>query len=788
MEGTENGKAGLKPAEAVGGTAVQRENGPYDRMVDEAFNHLLATYMASAHRKKTEIITTAFNFARRAHAGVTRKSGEPYIMHPLAVAQIAAEEMGLGSTSICSALLHDVVEDTEYTVEDISNVFGEKIANIVDGLTKISGGKFGKEESGQVENLRRLLLTMNEDLRVVLIKICDRLHNMRTLQAQPPAKQYKIAGETSMLYAPIASTLGFGKIKSELENLSFKYEHPDTYERISNLVAYSKKGRDELFEKFTGPILRKLDEYGYAYRVKARVKSPYSIWSKMQRKNINYDDVYDILAVRIIFTPKEEGEDGGARECFAIYSLINSLYDSDDKRMRNWLHTPKGNGYRALHGTFMSKQGQWIEVQIRTEKMDEVAERGVAAHWKYKQQEEAGRDSNGLLAGTASWIENVRAVLDDPNQTPTETLDNLKCTMYSEEMFIFTPKGDRIVLPVGSSVLDVAFHIHTMFGTNCIGGKLNSGHLVPATHKLESGDMVEVLYGQSSMVDERWLGNVKTSKARDSIARTLRKKRRENEAEGQRTLEAWLAERDAKPSTGTLSALAGAHNFKTPGELYVAIGRGTVVLGDADEKVLDGGLPDAKPKAGQGKGFFGRVKGIVKKPFLGKKDSKGYTETVKRDLLLVGEGFNKKVPCIINEDSIDMYIRKDCCNPIPGEDILGYMDGDGHVELHKRSCEIASKLKASFGNRILDAKWDMHKKLFFNAAVRIKGIDNQGMLLKVADLVSVQLHINFRKIEISAEDGIFEGEMGIGVHDTGEVEDLMEKLKAIDGIEEVTRH
>ena len=436
-----------------------------DKLIEDAFQHLLDTYLASPHRKKVDIITKAFHFAKQAHKGVRRLSGEPYILHPIAVAQIACEEIGLGSTSICAALLHDVVEDTDYTVEDIENIFGAKIAMIVDGLTKISGGIFGDKASAQAENFKKLFLTMSDDIRVILIKICDRLHNMRTLASQPANKQYKIAGETLYIYAPLANRLGLNKIKTELEDLSFRYEHPDAYKAIEAKIASTEAQRESLFENFTAPICAELDQMGLEYEIKARVKSPYSIWNKMQTKHVPFEEIYDILAVRIVFKPKKRQDE--ANECFQIYVAISKLYKSHPDRLRDWVNHPKANGYQALHVTLMSKQGQWIEVQIRSDRMDEIAEQGFAAHWKYKEGTEITEDEGELN----DWLHTIKEILDDPQPDAMDFLDAIKLNLFASEIFVFTPKGEIKMMPAGCTALDFAFQIHTFLGSHCMEQK-----------------------------------------------------------------------------------------------------------------------------------------------------------------------------------------------------------------------------------------------------------------------------------------------------------------------------
>jgi len=539
----------------------------WSKKVDEAFQHLIDTYLASPHRKKVDIITQAFNFARQAHKGVKRLSGEPYIMHPIAVAQIVCEEVGLGSTSICSALLHDVVEDTDYTVEDIENLFGTKVAQIVDGLTKISGGIFGEQASAQAENFKKLLLTMSDDIRVILIKICDRLHNMRTLQSQPANKQYKIAGETLYIYAPLANRFGLNKIKTELEDLSFRYEHPETYNAIQTKLATTQQKRDKLFKDFTDPIRAELDKMGIKYQIKARIKSPYSIWNKMQNKHVTFDEIYDILAVRIIFTPKNDDPKEEITDCFSIYVAINQIYKSHPDRLRDWVNHPKANGYQALHVTLMSKQGQWIEVQIRSNRMDEIAEQGFAAHWKYKDGAEIIEDEGELN----DWLRTIKEILDDPQPDAMDFLDAIKLNLFASEIFVFTPKGEIKTMPAGCTALDFAFQIHTFLGSHCIGAKVNH-KLVPLSHKLQSGDQVEILSSKSQHVQPSWINFVSTAKAKGKIQSILRRQNRETQKKGEEVLQEWLKRNQLEMTSSTLEKLCELHDIKKADSLLQSIG------------------------------------------------------------------------------------------------------------------------------------------------------------------------------------------------------------------------
>ena len=740
-----------------------------DKMITAAFDKLMKTYLDSPHRKKVDIITKAFNFARQAHKGVRRLSGEPYIMHPIAVAQIACEEMGLGSTSICAALLHDVVEDTDYSVEDIENIFGSKIAMIVDGLTKISGGIFGDKASAQAENFKKLLLTMSDDIRVILIKICDRLHNMRTLASQAPNKQYKIAGETMYIYAPLANRLGLNKIKTELEDLSFKYEHPEEYKDITNKLSMSEEQRQKLFKDFTTPIRAALDSLGIQYEIKARVKSPYSIWNKMQNKHVSFDEIYDILAVRIIFTPKERANE--INECFNIYVAISRIYKSHPDRLRDWLNHPKANGYQALHFTLMSKQGKWIEVQIRSDRMDEIAEQGFAAHWKYKDGND-GHEDDGELN---DWLSTIKEILDDPQPDAMDFLDAIKLNLFASEIFVFTPKGEVKTMPANCTVLDFAFQIHTFLGSHCIGAKVNH-KLVPLSHKLNSGDQVEVLTSKSQHVQPDWINFVSTAKAKAKIQAILRRDNRETQKKGEETLKQWLQTNEIELSTSVLDKLCSFHGVQKPEELFLGLGNRTILLGEKDINELHGKSQKNESSGGGWRKFV---------PFLSKSKDKKETVPPSDKKLVVGKEFNKKIPCVISEKTIGMYILPTCCHAIPGDDILGYIDNKNQVEIHNRACPVANRLKSSFGNRILDAKWDMHKVLFFDATIQIRGIDRKGMLHDISEVISEKLDVNIHRITINADEGIYDGKIEIRVHDRSEVQEIVNALKKIDDLKEV---
>ena len=751
---------------------IKREEAD-DALINGAFQKLLDDYSASRHRKKIDLITKAFNFARQAHKGVRRLSGEPYIMHPIAVAQIVCSEIGLGSTSICSALLHDVVEDTEYTVEDIENIFGAKIAQIVDGLTKISGGIFGEQASAQAENFKKLLLTMSDDIRVILIKIADRLHNMRTLDSQPANKQYKIAGETLYIYAPLAHRLGLYKIKSELENLSFKFEHPEEFQSIQSKLASTQAKRHELFDNFIIPIKAELEKMGIKYEIKERIKTPYSIWNKMQNKHVTFEEIYDILAVRIIFTPRHRDEE--VNECFNIYVAISKIYKSHPDRLRDWLSHPKTNGYQALHVTLMSKQGRWIEVQIRSDRMDEIAEQGLAAHWKYKEGDDEDEEYTEDEAELNEWLRTIKEILDDPQPDAMDFLDAIKLNLFASEIFVFTPKGEIKTMPTGSTALDFAFSIHTFLGSHCIGAKVNH-KLVPLSHKLQSGDQVEILSSKSQHVQPDWINFVSSAKAKGKIQAILRRDNREVQKAGEEKLAAWLKKNNKEYTLAVVDQLVEYHEYKSRDEFFQNLGANNVLLGEKDLDELNG---KHKKKNQNASGGWRRYVPFVK----AKKTEEQEPEV---ELFVVPEKFNRKKPIYINEKNIRQYKFPTCCHPIPGDDALGYIDNKNQIEIHKRNCPVAAKLKSGFGNRILDVKWDMHKELFFIATIRLGGIDRVGMLNEVTQVISSQMNVNIRNLNITCEDGMFDGTLELRVHDRDDVKTIIKNLKQVADLKEIS--
>ena len=741
-----------------------------DLMIQREFEALLADYAQTPHRQKTELITHAFNFANKAHYGVRRLSGEPYIMHPLAVARICVREIGLGSTSICSALLHDVVEDTDYTVEDIAGLFGDKIAQIVSGLTKISGGVFGSQASEQAENFRKLLLTISDDIRVVLIKIADRLHNMRTLGAQPKDKQYKIAGETQYIYAPLAHRLGLFPIKTELEDLSFHYEHPETWQEIHDKLEKVKASQMETYEQFAAPIRERLTSMGYNFVLKARIKSVYSIWKKMVRQQCAFEDVYDLLAVRIIFTPNESMSEKD--QCWMIYSAITELYRPHPERIRDWISTPKANGYEALHVTVMGANGEWIEVQIRTDRMNEIAERGYAAHWKYK----TGESDDSELD---KWIREIKEILAHPEKDAMEFLGTFKLNLFAQEVFVFTPSGEIKTMPLGSTALDFAFLLHSELGEHCIGAKVNHS-LVPLSYKLKGGDQIEILTSTSQHPQQEWLDIVTTAKAKNVLNQYFRREERRYMKHGEQLVEDAIA-MDNKLSTNhdmVLARLLSYYGMTQPTELYLQVGQGTIRLDNINEIVF--------PKRGWRSyiPFIGRMTKQEEPVTLHKEQETPATDNKPADKP------KKKEPHAIvltDENLGKQYILSNCCHPIPGDEVLGYLDSDGKMYIHKIDCPEANLLKTSFGKRIYSATWNTHRVQSFVETIEFKGIDKFGVFIQVLQTITTDFHINMRTVHVTSEDGIFKGTMEIYVYDRSELDNLLKAIRKIEDIKEVKR-
>lgn len=735
-----------------------------DQMIQEEFNLLLNDYIHTNHRRKIDRIRKAFNFANEAHRGVKRRNGDPYIMHPLAVARIVCNEIGLGSTSICCALLHDVVEDTEYTVEDIKNMFDEKIAQIVDGLTKISGGILAEHASAQAENFRKLLLTMSSDIRVVLIKIADRLHNMRTLSSMPPAKQYKIAGETLYIYAPLAHRLGLFAIKTELEDLSFKYEHPPEYEMINKKLEASENMRQLLFKNFAKPVNPKLKAMGLTYEMRTRIKSVYSIWNKMQVKGIPFEDIYDIFAVRIIFESKEGIDDKNL--CWDIYSAITDIYRIRPDRIRDWVSRPKANGYQALHLTVMGPDGQWIEIQIRSKKMDDIAEKGFAAHWRYKENNQEIEEDTEL----DKWLQTIMEILESPNPNSLDFLDTIKMNLFSSEIFVFTPKGDLKTLPQGATALDFAYGVHTNVGHNCIGAKVNH-RLVPLSHRLSSGDQIEILTSKSQHPEPEWLNFVTTAKARTKIDAYLKRARKEAAKKGEEKLIEIFNTSGIEFTPVNIDKVAVYYGFPEKEPLFYAIEKGDVIPENI-KKIVSGKTDNVLFKyVKQALGVKSKQQEII--------HPHPPEEKLKID---------KSKPYLLTDDEFNRnYVIATCCKPIPGDEALGFINDDGNVVVHKRSCPIAMRLKSSFGERILSTVWSSHTKSSFEATLEVKGIDSIGVLNIITKTISDQFNVNIQRLLIEAKDGVFEGKIKMLVHSVEDIQKMCIILGKIKNIKSVAR-
>ncbi|MBB5639201.1 GTP pyrophosphokinase [Pedobacter cryoconitis] len=695
-------------------------------------------------------IRKAFDMALESHKDMRRKSGEPYIYHPIAVAQIAAEEIGLGTTSIVCALLHDVVEDTEITLEDIEREFGKKTAKIIDGLTKIAG-VFDYNSSLQAENFRKMLLTLADDVRVILIKLADRLHNMRTMDFMPRHKQLKIASETIYLYAPLAHRLGLYAIKSELEDLSMKYLEPDTYKFIATKLNEKKAERNLFVKHFVDPINEILAEQGFVASIYGRPKSIHSIWNKMKKKNIPFEEVYDLFAIRIILDSSPENEKA---DCWKAYSIVTDLYRPNPDRLRDWVSSPKGNGYESLHTTVMGPKGQWVEVQIRTQRMNEIAEKGFAAHWKYKESS----NDNGL----DQWIMKVREMLNNPEANALDFLDDFKMNLFSDEIFIFTPKGALIQLPLGATALDFAFEIHTDVGAKCIGAKVNH-KLVPLSYKLQNGDQVEIITSGKQIPKEDWLNIVVTAKAKSKIKSSLKEEKRKIAEGGKETLERKLKSLKITYNTDNLNKLSYFFKLASTQELFIAVATGKIELKDlkeylASEKEIENRGTEQRNDGQQIEALLNKVKGP------------------ESDILLIGEDLQK----------ID-YTLAACCNPIPGDDVFGFVTVSEGIKIHRTNCPNAAQLMANYGYRVVKAKWNKQQELTFLTGLHIIGIDDVGLINNITKVISGDFKVNMRSITVDTDNGIFDGSIMIFVNDKEHLDNLIKNLLEVKGVTGVTR-
>ena len=752
----------------------QQANTPKEeRIIDAAFQDVLQGYLNSNHRKKVEIIERAYKFAKNAHAGVRRRSGEPYILHPIAVARIASQEIGLGSTSICAALLHDVVEDTDYTVEDIRAQFGDKIAQLVEGLTKISGGIFGEHASAQAENFRKLLLTMNDDIRVVLLKMADRLHNMRTLGSMAPNKQYKIAGETLYIYAPLAHRLGLFSIKTELEDLSFKYEHPAAYKEISDKIEATERERRMVYQDFAGPIEKKLNEMGITYDAKYRLKSIYSIWRKMENKKIPFEEVYDLYAMRIIFDcpdPSMEKE-----LSWRIYSAITDIYKLHPDRTRDWISVPKANGYQALHLTVMGHDGNWVEIQIRSRRMDDIAERGFAAHWKYKDGESDEERELTL------WIQTIKDILESPEPNAIDFLDTLKLNLFASEIVVFTPKGEPITLPANATVLDLAFYLHSELGLRCIAGKVNH-KLVPLNSKLQSGDQVEIITSDSQTPQPEWLNFLATAKARTRLRQALRRDHQPMIEKGRKLLAEALEKAGMEETNELLTKMMGYYHVNSRDDIYMGIARNEINPADSVA---------AFKKKNQG-GAGAMFKKYLIDPFIPAKKSASARDRWQadedEDLIIPANVNLKETYVLVDDDKTRNYVTADCCNPLPGDDVMGFLEDNGTVTVHSLTCPRAAVLKATYGGRILATRWGRLSGVpKFRATVSIEGIDRRGILREITAMVSSASGIDIRSFNIEATDEVFSGSLTVKVVDADAIDELIRMLKEVNGVTSAAR-
>ena len=702
----------------------------------------------------SKLIKKAFTMALEAHKDMRRKSGEPYIFHPLAVAQICVEEIGLGTTSIIAALLHDVVEDTDIELIDIERIFGKKVAKIIDGLTKISG-VFEYGTSQQAENFRKMLFTLSEDVRVIIIKLADRLHNMRTLESMPRNKQLKIASETIYLYAPLAHRLGLNTVKSELEDLYLRFTDRHIYDSIAKNIDETRASRNKFIKQFIFPIKEEIDRLKIPYQIKGRPKSIYSIWNKMRRQNIPFEEVYDLFAIRIIMDTSIEVEKS---ICWQVYSIVTDFYTPNPDRLRDWISTPKANGYESLHTTVMAKNGQWVEVQIRTRRMDEIAEKGYAAHWKYKESS-AQHESN-----LEKWLTKVRDTLEQNDHSALDFVDDFRGNLFSDEVFVFTPKGELKTLPHGATALDFAFEIHTQVGSKCIGAKVNN-KLVPINYVLKNGDQIEILTSQKQKPHEDWLRFVVTSKAKGRIKENLKEDKKRAAEDGKEIILRKLKQLKIEPTQVVLEQMREYFNCPTHFELYYKVGRN--IINSADLKRFR----DYKPASP-----------LRNKPNLRVTDAKTIEQEITSikgrydDILLIGEDM----------DVVDYKLAK-CCTPIPGDDVFGFVTVNEGIKIHRTNCPNSAELLSNHGNRVVKAKWTSQHEVAFLTGLKIRGTDRVGLINDVSKVISEELKVNMRSMSIHTDSGIFEGEIMLYVNDTRHLEQLIQKLEKVEGLFKVSR-
>ncbi|MDR2359213.1 MAG: RelA/SpoT family protein [Prevotellaceae bacterium] len=733
------------------------------QLIQREFDELLeACRKRISSEEELGVIRQAFDLANEAHKGARRRSGEPYIIHPLSVAKIVVNEIGLGYKSVSAALLHDVVEDTDYTVTDIQRLFGDKIAELVDGLTKIEGALSG---SNQAENFKRIILTLNNDIRVILIKLADRLHNMRTLDAMPENKRSKITGETMYVYVPLALRLGLYSIKTELENIWLKFSQPEDYNKIKAMLDATDASRSNYIELFTQPVKESLYRRGVSFELISRTKSVYSIWHKMRVKNIGFDEVYDLFAVRIIFDPWPDLSE--LAQCYEIHSVINRIYKIIPGRTRNWVKTPKANGYEALHETFMGPQGTPVEVQIRSRRMDDIAKHGVAAHWRYKTQESQESELD-------KWLEQIRSVLGNPNINAAEFLDQIHSDLITSDMYVFTPKGESKLMPKGATVLDFAYYIHTAIGNKAIAAKVNH-ELTAINHVLKSGDQVEVITAESQQPQREWLNIVTTAKAKTIITDALKAEAKNRDRDGREMIESRLQKLGIQPMSRVFNKLAKGYGVTNKEELFSKAGAGLIDF-SIFEKILRTNT-EKKSVSYWGLKFPLSLIGIGAS---GDKQ-KGVKGTA---------GVDKNQPYLLQENIADKTLSYDiapCCKPIPGDEIIGFVDDNQHVTVHNKNCEEATRLAAQHGDRIIKAQWSKHTQQSFLSRLEIRGFDRIGILNELTNIITGRLSVNIRKLFIESHDGIFEGYIDLYVHSKSDLSVLIDEVKGIKGMESVKR-
>ncbi|MFH1004515.1 MAG: bifunctional (p)ppGpp synthetase/guanosine-3',5'-bis(diphosphate) 3'-pyrophosphohydrolase [Bacteroidota bacterium] len=721
------------------------------------YRNLLRSCKRNMDKNDKLRIRKAFNLALKAHSETRRKSGEPYIFHPISVAQICVEEIGLGATSVICALLHDVVEDTDITLEDIHGMFGKKVAQIIDGLTKIKGVEVidPTNFSIQAENFRKMLLTLSEDVRVILIKLADRMHNMRTLESMSEHQQRKIASETLYLYAPLAHRLGMNAIKTELEDMGLHFTEPEVYFSILQKLKETEPERKRYINKFTEPIINSLTEQGFKFKIFSRPKSIFSIYNKMQLKNVPFEEVFDIFAIRIIIDQKEENEKA---YCWRVYSIITDHYYPNPKRLRDWISTPKANGYEALHTTVMGPEGKWVEVQIRSERMNEINERGFASHWRYKSGSKENIDKESQLD---EWLKKIRLMLESPAENALDFLDDFKLNLFAEEIFVFTPKGEMRTIPVGATALDFAFDIHSKVGAQCIGAKVNH-KLVPLSYELKSGDQVEVITSKKQIPKHEWLDFIVTAKAKSKIKDALKEERKKSAVKGKQLIEKRFNQIKLSFTPENINKIVLAFKLPNAQELFYRIAIGNI-----------------KPK--EIKNFKKEKKKTLIAPAEIKKENVSLEQIVtnvrgKTDLLMLGDTLNK-----IN------YKLSPCCHPIPGDDVFGFVTANEGIKIHRINCHDAIRLMSNYAYRIVKAKWTNQEMISFLAGIKVIGTDQMGVVNGITKIISNELNVNMRSIGFESNDGIFEGKIMLFVHDTKHLIELMKKLKKVSGVTNVSR-